>query len=225
VEQPQTTKFAKRDYTHVATFYDVIARLWSFGLIRKSKMVELDYMPAGSRVLFLGVGTGEEAVEAAARGLKVTTIDLAGRMTRRLDRALAARGLKATTITGDAMTYEPAERFDVVCGNYFFNLFASGDMEQVLLRTSRLVRPGGRMMIADMAPQSGLLAPFGWLYLKAGLSFFWVLGLASQHPIYDYADIASKHGFRVEAMHDFGPSSMPLYRAVVLVPPGPEETA
>lgn len=205
-----------RNYDAVASFYERLANLYSFGLIRKAKMSELRYLEPGMRVLYLGVGTGEEAVAAAARGVEVTAIDLSARMIERLKRRLDRRGLTARLVTGDVMDYRPAPPFDAVCGNYFFNVFSKSAMPQVLAHAGSFLKPDGVMMIADMAPQRGAFAPLGWLYLKAGLSFFWLLGLASQHPIYDYAEIGAGQGLKREAIHDFGPRRMPLYRTVVL---------
>jgi len=110
-----------------------------------------------------------------------------------------------------------------VCGNYFFNLFDKRDMPVVLRHAMGLVKPGGRLMIADMAPPKGVGGALSWLYLKFGLTFFWALRLASQHPIYDYAAQGRAEGLEVEALHDFGAAGLTLYRTVVLKRPAAAE--
>ena len=214
-------KVKSRNYDAVAGFYETLANLYSFGLIRRAKLAELDYLKAGDRVLYLGAGSGEEAVAAARAGARVTAIDLSARMIERLRRRLARKGLAAELIAGDALALDPDPLFDAVCGNYFFNVFGPDDMPVVLARAVTYVRPGGHLMIADMAPPAGLLGPLAWLYLKFGLSFFWLLGLASQHPIYDYRKAAADLDLIEVAVHDhrlfgIGPA---LYRTLVLAKP------
>ncbi len=214
-------KVKSRNYDAVAGIYETLANLYSFGLIRRAKLAELAYLKIGDRVLYLGAGSGEDAVAAARAGARVTAIDLSARMIERLRRRMARKGLTAELIAGDALALDPEPLFDAVCGNYFFNVFGPVDMPVVLARAATYVRPGGHLMIADMSPPSGPLGPLAWLYLKFGLSFFWLLGLASQHPIYDYRPHVERLGFRQVALHDhrllgIGPA---LYRTLVFAKP------
>jgi demethylphylloquinol methyltransferase len=208
-----------RNYDAVASFYELLANAYSFGLIRRAKMIEFKYLKPGQRVLYLGVGSGEEAVAAARKGLEVTALDLSSAMIERLRARLARKGLSAELIVGDALLHQPHEAYDAVCGNYFFNVFGPADMPLVLRHAIGLVKPGGRLMVADMAPPpGGLRGLLTWSYLKFGLSFFWLLRLASQHPIYDFRLYGEREGLTTEAVRDFGlrKLGMPLYRTVVM---------
>ncbi|HEV7252427.1 MAG TPA: methyltransferase domain-containing protein [Mesorhizobium sp.] len=212
-----------RNYDAVARIYEELAHVYSLGLIRKAKLVELRYIKPGDRVLYLGVGSGEDALAAARAGAKVTAIDLSPRMVGRLRDRLARRGLDAELIASDALKHRPEAPYDAVCGNYFFNLFNSQDMPVVLRHAATLVKPGGRLMIADMAPPKGFGGALSWLYLKFGLTFFWALRLAAQHPIYDYAAHGRAEGLETEAVHDFRAAGLTLYRTVILKRPSAEE--
>lgn len=210
-----------RNYDAVASIYEAVAHLYSFGLIRRAKMAQLPYLSVGDRVLYLGAGSGEDAIAAARSGANVTAIDLSSRMIERLRRRLGRKGADAELIAGDALALSPDPLFDVVAGNYFFNVFGPNDMPVVLDKATTYLRPGGLLMIADMAPPSGLMGPLAWLYLKFGLSFFWLLGLASQHPIYDYRVEAKRLGLDEIAIRDhrllgIGPA---LYRTLIFVKP------
>ncbi|MCO6390603.1 methyltransferase domain-containing protein [Aliihoeflea aestuarii] len=215
------TTVKSRNYDAVAGVYETIAHIYSFGLIRRAKMAQLRYLKRGARVLYLGAGSGEDAIAAARAGARVTAIDLSSRMIERLRRRLMRKGARAELIAGDALALTPDPLFDVVAGNYFFNVFGPKDMPVVLVRATSYLRPGGLLMIADMAPPRGLLGPLAWLYLKFGLSFFWLLGLASQHPIYDYRVEAQRIGLEEVAVHDhrllgIGPA---LYRTLIFRKP------
>lgn len=216
-----------RNYDRVSAVYEALANLYSFGLIRRAKAAELRYLGPGSRVLYLGVGSGDDALMAVRKGCDVTAIDLSSAMIGRLARRLERSGLSAQMIAGDALAHDPGAGYDTVCGNYFYNVFGPGDMERVFAHTLGYVRPGGRLMVADMAVPSG---PLAWLargYLKFGLTFFRLLGLASSHPLYDFAEVGRRHGLTVEAVHDFrlGGLGPALYRTVILKRPDAETTS
>ncbi|MHB2264826.1 class I SAM-dependent methyltransferase [Aliihoeflea sp. PC F10.4] len=216
-----TTTVKSRNYDAVAGIYETVAHFYSFGLIRQAKMAQLPYLNAGDRVLYLGAGSGEDAIAAARAGAQVTAVDISERMIERLRRRLARKDAKAELIAGDALALRPQPLFDAVCGNYFFNVFGPKDMPAVLAKAATYLRPGGLLMIADMAPPSGIFAPLAWLYLKFGLTFFWLLGLASQHPIYDYRVEAGRFGLDEIATVDhrllgIGPA---LYRTSIFRKP------
>ncbi len=212
--------FSSRSYERVASFYEAVAGAYSGGLIRKSKVAQFEFLAPGSRLLYLGAGSGEDAVEAARRGFQVTAVDLSPAMAGRLQRRMKRHNLTGDVRVADILALQPGEwgYFDAVLGNYFYNVFPERQVEAVIAHTMRHLRPGGLLMIADMAPQRGWKGMFGTLYLKAGLMFFVALGLASNHPVYDYAAMAGRLGFDVEAIrdHSWGRAFPALYRTVVL---------
>lgn len=211
--------FTSRNYDRVAAFYEKLAHLYSGGLIRRSKAAQLDFLPPGARVLYLGAGNGEDVIAAARRGFAVTSVDISEKMVAHLKARLAAKGVTAEVRVADVLALSPEtdETWDAVCGNYFFNVFPAREVEKVFLHANTLVRPGGYLMVADMAPQTGVGGIFGAAYLKAALLFFVALGLASFHPIYDYAAIGQRLGLDLRAIvdHRWAKGLPALYRTVV----------
>lgn len=212
--------FSTRNYDRVASVYEKLAHIYSGGLIRRSKIAQFQYLPAGARVLYLGAGTGEDVIAAARRGLQPTAVDISENMAARLRARLAGKGVAADVRVADVLAMTPATdgQWDAVCGNYFFNVFPEREVEAVVARAALLVKPGGHLIIADMAPQKGIAGALGTAYLKTGLAFFVTLGLASFHPIYDYASIAVRLGLAVEAVidHRWARGLPALYRTIVL---------
>jgi ubiquinone/menaquinone biosynthesis C-methylase UbiE len=212
--------FSSRNYDRAATFYGALAHIYSGGLIRKSKRAQIAYLPQKSRVLYLGAGDGDDATAAAAAGHDVTAVDLSARMAERLRARLADKRVDAEVIVADVFLLDPVKtgRFDAICGNYFFNVFPESEVEAVINQAVRFIKPGGLLMVADMAPQSGFGGILGWLYLKFGLMFFVILRLASPHPIYDYASLGTRAGLAVEAIIDHRWASFlpALFRTIVL---------
>lgn len=183
-------------YNHVARIYEAMGSSYSLGKIRASKLSELDYIRPGDRVLFAGVGGGEDAVAAAVKGAEVTAIDLAPAMVARVEGKLRSEGLPAETIVGDILAHDRPELYDAVCANYFLNVFNRSVMQAVLEHLIGLVKPGGLLMIADFSkPRGGALAR-GLHAAYVGLAnvSFWLLTRNAVHPVYDYRALAEERG-------------------------------
>lgn len=192
-------RFDRHSYAAVASIYDEIAACYSLGRIARSKRAGIEAFAAGERVLFAGVGRGQDAVEAARRGVRVTAIDLAPTMLARFERALARAGLAAECIQGDVATHRPAEPYDGIDASYFLNLWDEPRAQAMLEHLARLLRPGGLLVVADFArPRGGRLArlvaeayyrPVDWIAFS--------LGLCELHPILDHHALLGRAGLRI----------------------------
>jgi demethylmenaquinone methyltransferase/2-methoxy-6-polyprenyl-1,4-benzoquinol methylase len=202
----------------VAPFYEELARVLSLGRIGRAKRSQLEHLRVGSRVLYAGVGSGEDAAAAVAAGLDVTALDLSPRMLGRLERRLGRRergtGDQASRIRFCCEDFR-AHRdgpYDALALNFFLNVFGAHELETVLDHAVSLLRPGGRIAIADFAPpRSALERLLFELHYRPLLWASWALGLASLHPIYDYRARLAARGARVVAEQRFG-----VYESVVL---------
>jgi len=111
----------------------------------------------------------------------------------------------------------------VVVANFVLNVFSPERMRDAVVHLASLVRPGGRIMLADFAPPPA--AGFGrWLaaanYLPlSGVA--WAIGLCALHPIYDYSVELARLGFTLSARRDFSllPGTPPLYATWVATAP------
>lgn len=187
---------ARINYDLIAPLYDGLAQAFSFGAIRASKLAQLAFIRPGDRVLYLGVDGGEEAARAAARGAIVTCVDLSQRMLDRVQRRLERRNAPAELIVGDALDHQRINHYDVVAGNFFFNLFPATVMPRFLDHAATLVKPGGLLLIADFSMPTGSLPArlFHAIYAKAAMAVFWLGGLVAWHPTYDYSAHFSRLG-------------------------------
>ena len=194
-----------RNYDRAAWFYEASAALFSGGKIRSSKKYTVAQLEPGDKVIFLGVGGGEEAILAAEKGAIVTCIDLSQGMLDRLSRKLDERNLKAEIICGNVFEHSLSGHYDAVCANYFLNVFVLPDMVRMLNHATSLVRPGGKFLIADVAQARGnpLSKLFNICYLKLAMFSFWMIGLVPLHRNYDYTKHFDQAGLVIDHVRYF----------------------
>lgn len=195
----------RRAFDRAASFYELAGHIVSTGQIAAVKAWQVGMMSPGDRVLYAGVGAGEDAVIAGRAGIDLTCIDLSNRMLHRTERKLVRAGVPATLIHGDVFEHEPEKPYDVVAANFFLNCFPRPMMIRMLGHLTGLVRRGGRLMIADIAPPQGCWGAriAHQLHNGATLLAAWTIGLAPLHPIYDYEQYFSTVGLRTERVQRF----------------------
>ena len=205
-------------YQLVAPFYEELARVLSRGRIGAAKLSQLDWIEPGDRVLYAGVGSGEDAAAAARAGAHVTALDASPRMLSRLHARLGENAAVVRLCCEDFFEHEDGP-YDAVVLNFFLNVFSPDDMERALDRALGLVRPGGgRLMIADFTPPESRAERVVFeLHYRPLLWAAWALGLAALHPIYDYRVRLGARGLHTVDHRRFAPVGrrFDLYESLV----------
>jgi len=119
----------------------------------------------GKHVLDIGTGDGTYAIEAAARGGTVTAIDVEPELLEAARRRAAARGVELILRQGraEALPFESGA-FDVVIAVTVLCFLRDGD--GAVREMSRVLAPGGRLIIGELARYSVWAAERrvrGWL--------------------------------------------------------------
>lgn len=182
-------RFDEYPYGSISAIYDGLAALYSRGRISASKRFQIEAIRPGERILYAGVGSGADALEASRRGASVTAVDLSPQMLTRLAARLDADALEAELVQADVATHVPLEPFDVVVANYFLNLFEVDRAEEMLGHLVSLLRPGGSLWITDFArPCGGFVGRVtSEVYYRPANWIAWAVGFCALHPILDYA--------------------------------------
>lgn len=103
------------------------------------------------RVLDIAAGSGNATIEAAARGARVTASDLTPAMIELGSARTGALGLDVPWVEADAQALPfPDDAFDLAV-SVFGAMFAP-DPARVAAEMARVVRPGGRIVMAAWAP-------------------------------------------------------------------------
>ena len=199
----------KDRYRLMSKFYYWLERWYSGGQIKATKLSQTTEITAGDSVLFAGVGGGEDALAAAQKGASVVAVDSSSSMLAITNRKFEAASLPIAKRCVDIRKFETDEQFDVVVANFFLNVFDSDEMPRVLKHLNSLLRPGGKLLIADFAPLSGswLSRALQSIHWKLPLYTFRLITANSSHPIYDYRVHCEELGLvvtRVEYHTTFG---------------------
>jgi demethylmenaquinone methyltransferase/2-methoxy-6-polyprenyl-1,4-benzoquinol methylase len=143
----------------IAPRYDLVNRIMTFGLDRlwrRATVRALD-LSAGSRVLDLACGTGDLSCDLAAAGHRPVGADLSLGMLRH------AR-TDAPLVQSDAVDLPfPEQVLDGAVSGFALRNFV--DLPPVFTELARVVRPGGRVALLDVAaPTNPLLRAGHALY-------------------------------------------------------------
>jgi len=138
-----------RVYGRISGVYDVWAALTESRARRRA--LELAVLRDGESILEVAVGTGALFAELVAKNASGRNegIDLTPQMVERTRNRVGAR---ANVQVGDAHQLPFADAsFDLVVNGYMFDLLPEEDFPSVLGEMHRVLRPGGRLLLVNMA--------------------------------------------------------------------------
>jgi SAM-dependent methyltransferase len=133
------------DFAVVATMINIVGELLS-------DTIELR---AGQDVLDVATGSGNTAIAAARRFTNVTGVDFVPALLDRARERTAVEGLKIDYREGDAEELPfPDASFDVVLST--FGVMFAPDHAKAAAEMLRVLRPGGRIGMANWVPDSSI---------------------------------------------------------------------
>ncbi len=135
--------------------YDRGIELLSLGRVGSVKdEVASRWVEPGDTVLEIGCGTGSLAARLLARGACVTGIDVSEKMLAvARETAPGAELLHATAAEIDRLG---EGRFDKVVSTLVFSELSEGELDFVLRAAKSLLKPGGKLVVADEVRPAGL---------------------------------------------------------------------
>lgn len=139
-------------YARVAPIYDVWAALTESRARRRA--LDLAQIRDGERILEIAVGTGGTFSEVLTRNPHGDNVglDLTPQMLARAKEKAARTGVPHTLTQGDALALAlPDAHFDLVLNAYMFDLLPEADFGRALSEMRRVLRPGGRLVLTNMA--------------------------------------------------------------------------
>ena len=191
-------------FQRIAPVYDAMNRAMTAGLDgRWRRLAAHAVVRPGDRVLDACCGTGDLALAAERAGGRVVGVDFAERM---LDRA-RQKSAAVEWVRGDVLALPfPNASFDAVTVGFGVRNLA--ELERGLAELSRVLRPGGRLAILELAQPRGVLAPFYRLWfdrivprvgglLPGGAAYAYLPASVVRFPVPDeLARLLEQAGFR-----------------------------
>lgn len=152
-------------------------------------------------VLEIGCGTGNLTRAMLTRGARVTAIDLNPEM---LDVAQKKLGSFTDQVELSEMAAVeiadrfPPQHFDAVTSTLALSEMSEEEQTYVLSAAYHVVRPGGRLIVADEVRPTGLLARLGCACLRWPLAVVtYVLTQTSTAAVHNLAERVRQAGFRI----------------------------
>ncbi len=124
----------------------------------RSAVVEATRAAAGERVVDLGAGSGFLTLELAPRVSEVIAVDLSDSMLAALEVQAHERGIdNIAPRVADLRAFDlPPASVEVIVSNYALHHLTDADKAALLRRALHWLRPGGRLVVADMMFGRGL---------------------------------------------------------------------
>ena len=168
-------RYVRRMFARIARRYDLMNTLMTFGqdaawrraVAGAARLPPGDTANGAPAALALDVGTGTgkraETVARSAPGARVVGVDFTLAMLRAGRARLHPR---VRLVAADATRLPFADgRFDAVVSGFLVRNLA--DMHGGLGEQARVLKPGGRLVVLEVAPRPmPLVRPFFWLYFR-----------------------------------------------------------
>lgn len=144
-------------------FFDAHAPVYMDNPFTKNTAEEVDFileelkLPASSRILDIGCGTGRHSVELAKRGYQVTGVDISSGMLTEAQKAAKEAEVKVEWVQADATEFTSAKLFDAaicLCEGAFCLLGKDDDPLQrdlnILRRIYTILKPGAQFILTTL---------------------------------------------------------------------------
>jgi ubiquinone/menaquinone biosynthesis C-methylase UbiE len=199
--------------------YDRGMRLLTLGRLERLYEDIAAQLTSGERVLDVGCGTGALAVRLARQGCSIIGIDISPRMLAQAAERVRAEGMESQVVfqelgAVDLDTAFPDASFDVVVSTLVFSELSEDEIEYTLQEIGRILRPKGKLMVADEVMPDSALRRVGTLLFR--LPFAVLAYLLTQNTTHRVAGLRERiehAGYRIVDIGNYLAGTLKLFIA------------
>ncbi len=186
--------------------YDLGIRLLSLGRIGRVHERMAEQVGDGERVLDVGCGTGSLALRCAGKAARVTGIDISPQMLDMAREKVEAAGLQDQVELREMSAIDldeafPEGSFDVIVSSLVFSELSEDEQGFVLRECHRLLRDGGRLVIADeVVPRSWPLRLLSRVLRLPLVVLTYILTQTTTRAVAGLEDKVARTGFAIHAV-------------------------
>lgn len=198
--------------------YDWAVKLMTAGRLDQIKDEIAAAVRKGDNILDIGCGTGTLAIRCLQKGAaSVTGLDTSEQMLEQARKHAEAAGLNDRLIlVRDSVTqlrkHFAEGTFDVITSTMALGEFPRDYLEFILRDCRTLLKPGGRLIVADEVWPEGLIARF---FYRIGLTLMWIpqflILRRAFFPIPNLRAVIEASGFEVVRSRSWFASSFQLF--------------
>ena len=186
----------KNNYDSIAYNYDWLSKLVFGKALILSQTCLLKHIPAGSKVLIAGGGTGwilNESAKIHESGLTITYVEISEKMIV-LAKRQDAKSNKVIFVNKAIEDYISNEKYDIIFTAFLFDNFRFEKIETVFRVLKNLLERDGKWLFADFSLDEKS-KPWQKLLLKAMLFFFRIICNIEARKLIAVDEIFEKNGF------------------------------
>jgi ubiquinone/menaquinone biosynthesis C-methylase UbiE len=190
------------NYDNSAWFYDRLSRLVYGKALIRSQVYLLPYIPAGSRILIAGGGTGwilEEITMLHPSGLKITYAEISANMiTLSHKRNVGAN--EVTYVNKAVEDIDETTPYDVIITPFLFDNFTEQTLKNVFNYIHNNLKPGGIWLNTDFQ-----LTGKWWqsLLLRSMILFFRIICRIEATKLPDIEKYFKSHQYKISDQKSF----------------------
>jgi ubiquinone/menaquinone biosynthesis C-methylase UbiE len=162
------------NYDKIANVYDLIRKIVFGNSIVNAQVCLLKYIPADSRVLIVGGGTGwiiEEITKIYSAGLTIDYVESSAKMIALSEKRNAAAN-RVNFIQQPIEDYITAEKYDVVLTPFLFDNFSIDKIQIIVAKLDQYLKDNGLFLYTDFVLDENHARWWQKILLKTMYLFF-----------------------------------------------------
>lgn len=185
------------NYDKIAKYYDFLSRMVFFKSQVNAQKQQLPMIPANSKVLIVGGGTGwilDEIAKIHYEGLEIMYVEISANMLELAKKRNLANN-KVQFLHLPIEEFVEQQSFDVILTAFLFDNFAKDRVKQVFSKLNYLLKPGGLWLFTDFVQQPQKSKIWQSLLLKTMYLFFRKLSNVEAKTLFNMDELFEKYGF------------------------------